>query len=83
MDDKERHKLEFGHLIQNVLEDAQARLVFRAQTYIDNDIQKYQPKPEDYEMHAAAGKILLLKGWVYMYDYRRNIFHTFFSSEWG
>ncbi|KAI7847278.1 Sec34-like family-domain-containing protein [Circinella umbellata] len=54
MNDNERHKLEFGHLIQNVLEDAQARLVFRAQTYIDNDIQKYQPNSKDYEMHAAT-----------------------------
>ncbi|KAI9246933.1 Sec34-like family-domain-containing protein [Phascolomyces articulosus] len=53
-DDNERHKLEFGHLIQNVLEDSQGRLVFRAQTYIDNDIQKYQPTPEDYEVYAAT-----------------------------
>ncbi|KAI9489876.1 Sec34-like family-domain-containing protein [Zychaea mexicana] len=51
-DNDSRPKLEFGHLIQNVLEDSQGRLVFRAQTYIDNDIQKYQPKQEDYEIHA-------------------------------
>lgn len=47
MDDK--NEVKFGHLIQNVLEDAQGRLVFRAQMFIHNDIQNYQPKPQDFE----------------------------------
>ncbi|KAI8137696.1 Sec34-like family-domain-containing protein [Fennellomyces sp. T-0311] len=60
-DETSRHKLEFGHLIENVLEDSQGRLVFRAQTYIDNDIQKYQPKSEDYEIVPAVTPKLLTK----------------------
>ncbi|KAJ8655596.1 hypothetical protein O0I10_008684 [Lichtheimia ornata] len=52
--DEQQHSLEFGHLIANVLEDAQAKLVFRAQTYIHNEIQNYQPKAEDFELHKAA-----------------------------
>lgn len=31
------------------MEDAQGRLVFRSQMFIHNDIQNYQPKPEDFE----------------------------------
>lgn len=31
------------------MEDAQGRLVFRAQMFIHNDIQNYQAKPEDFE----------------------------------
>ncbi|EPB84249.1 hypothetical protein HMPREF1544_08969 [Mucor circinelloides 1006PhL] len=45
----ENDLVKFGHLIQNVLEDAQGRLVFRAQMFIHNDIQNYQPKPQDFE----------------------------------
>lgn len=30
------------------MEDTQARLVFRAQMYIHNDIQNYQSKPQDF-----------------------------------
>ncbi|KAI9314096.1 Sec34-like family-domain-containing protein [Dichotomocladium elegans] len=53
-DNDSQHMLEFGHLIANVLEDAQGRLVFRAQAYIHNEIQSYQPKPEDYELRAVS-----------------------------
>lgn len=31
------------------MEDAQGRLVFRSQMFIHNDIQNYQPKPQDFE----------------------------------
>ncbi|CEP06997.1 hypothetical protein [Parasitella parasitica] len=47
MDDK--NDVKFGHLIQNILQDTQARLVFRAQMFIHNDIQNYQAKPQDFE----------------------------------
>ncbi|KAI7904190.1 Sec34-like family-domain-containing protein [Cokeromyces recurvatus] len=47
---EDKDEVKFGHLIQNILEDAQARLVFRAQMFIYNDIQNYQAKPEDFEM---------------------------------
>ncbi|KAI8330814.1 Sec34-like family-domain-containing protein [Choanephora cucurbitarum] len=46
----DKNEVKFGHLIQNILEDAQARLVFRAQMFIQNDIQVYQPKPQDFEL---------------------------------
>jgi hypothetical protein len=51
-----RKEIMFGHLIQDVLEDAQSRLVFRAQTYIHNDIQRHQLKPDDLHMgHGSHG----------------------------
>ncbi|ORX59004.1 Sec34-domain-containing protein [Hesseltinella vesiculosa] len=43
----DRREPDFGHLIQNVLEDAQSRLVFRAQRYIQTDIHSYQNQPDD------------------------------------
>ncbi|KAL1927436.1 hypothetical protein VTP01DRAFT_3673 [Rhizomucor pusillus] len=46
--------LDFGYLLQNILEDAQGKLVFRAQAYIHNDIQNYVPKPEDFLLRAAS-----------------------------
>ncbi|KAG9299881.1 hypothetical protein G9A89_005410 [Geosiphon pyriformis] len=39
--------LQFSYLIKNVLQDTQQRLVFRAQTYIDNNIKKFVPEPSD------------------------------------
>lgn len=45
----DKNEVKFGHLIQNIMEDAQARLVFRAQMYIHNDIQTYQSKPQDFD----------------------------------
>ncbi|CAO3589282.1 unnamed protein product [Absidia cylindrospora] len=52
-DTSARKDIIFGHLIQDVLEDAQSRLVFRAQTYVHNDIQRYQLKPEDLQLSRA------------------------------
>ncbi|GAA5814892.1 hypothetical protein MFLAVUS_008395 [Mucor flavus] len=46
---EDKNEVKFGHLIQNVMEDAQGRLVFRSQMFIHNDIQNYQPKPQDFE----------------------------------
>ncbi|CAJ0869727.1 7890_t:CDS:10 [Entrophospora sp. SA101] len=44
---KEGQGLQFSYLIRNVLQDAQQRLVFRAQTYIRSEIQNYIAKPSD------------------------------------
>jgi hypothetical protein len=51
----EKREVRFGHLIQNIMEDTQGRLVFRAQMFIQNDIQNYQSKPEDFEIHRNTG----------------------------
>lgn len=40
-------QLDFGHLIQNVLQDAQTRIVFLAQSIIEEEIRNFSPKPED------------------------------------
>ncbi|KAG0181129.1 Golgi transport complex subunit 3 [Apophysomyces sp. BC1021] len=55
-DKSEKRDLMFGHLIRNIYEDAQGRLVFRAQMFIHNDIQNYQPKPEDYEIRMPCAQ---------------------------
>lgn len=41
-------KLDVGNLIyMNILQDGQARLVFRAQTYIRTELEQFQPTAED------------------------------------
>jgi len=40
-------QLHISHLLQMVLQDAQTRLFFKAQSVIQADIRYYTPKPED------------------------------------
>lgn len=40
-------KLHISHLLQMVLQDAQTRLFFKAQSLIQAEIRYYVPKPED------------------------------------
>lgn len=39
--------LHISHLLQMVLQDAQTRLFFKAQSVIQSEIRYYVPKPED------------------------------------
>jgi len=39
--------LAFSYLVRNILQDTQGRLVFRAESYIHNDIEKYIPTTAD------------------------------------
>jgi conserved oligomeric Golgi complex subunit 3 len=48
-------KLHISHLLQMVLQDAQTRLVFKAQSVIQSEIRYYSPKPEDL---AYPGKLV-------------------------
>jgi hypothetical protein len=41
------NQLDFTPLIQPTLEDAQTRLVFRAQAILRDEIENYRPKPKD------------------------------------
>ena len=45
--ERERQGLQFSHLIRNVLQDTQQRLVFRVQPFIRNEIQNFVPQPSD------------------------------------
>ncbi|EEH36789.1 hypothetical protein PAAG_07207 [Paracoccidioides lutzii Pb01] len=49
-------QLNFSVLIQPALEDAQTRLVFRAQTILRDEIEKYKPRPEDLDYPARNRK---------------------------
>ncbi|KLO14272.1 Sec34-domain-containing protein [Schizopora paradoxa] len=40
-------RLHIGHMLQSVLQDAQTRLFFKAQTVVQSDIRNYSAKPED------------------------------------
>ncbi|EPS44581.1 hypothetical protein H072_1414 [Dactylellina haptotyla CBS 200.50] len=43
----DRSQLDFGRLVQSPLQDAQARIIFRAQNVIRDDIENFVPKPEE------------------------------------
>ena len=45
-------QLDFSVLIQPALEDAQTRLVFRAQAILRDEIERYKPRPEDIDYPA-------------------------------
>lgn len=42
--------LDYSELFQPMLNDAQSRLIFRVQNYIDNKLLKYKPTPEDLQL---------------------------------
>ncbi|KAK2739476.1 Golgi transport complex subunit 3 [Onygenales sp. PD_40] len=52
-------QLDFSVLIQPALEDAQTRLVFRAQAILRDEIEKYKPRPEDIDYPARNRKVSL------------------------
>ncbi|OAX84250.1 hypothetical protein ACJ72_01390 [Emergomyces africanus] len=52
-------QLDFSVLIQPALEDAQTRLVFRAQAILRDEIEKYKPRPEDLDYPARNRKVLV------------------------
>jgi hypothetical protein len=41
------HRLQISHLLKMVLQDAQTRLFFKAQSVIQSDIRHFVPKAED------------------------------------
>ncbi|CAK5268613.1 unnamed protein product, partial [Mycena citricolor] len=48
--DQKKHSLgtlHISHLLEMILQDAQTRLFFKAQSVIQSDIRSYAPKPED------------------------------------
>lgn len=44
------NKIEYGELFEPMLNDSQARLIFRIQNFIDNKLLKYKPNPEDLQL---------------------------------
>ncbi|KAE8382600.1 Sec34-like family-domain-containing protein [Aspergillus bertholletiae] len=46
------NQLDFSTLIQPVLEDVQTRLVFRAQAFLRDEIERYKPRPDDLDYPA-------------------------------
>lgn len=44
------NKIEYAELFEPMLNDSQARLIFRIQNFIDNKLLKYKPSPEDLQL---------------------------------
>jgi len=55
-------RLDFGHVIQPALEDAQTRLVFLAMAVLRAEIQYYKPKPEDLDYPRTNQGVALSGG---------------------
>ena len=52
-------QLDFSILIQPALEDAQTRLVFRAQAFLRDEIERYKPRPEDLQYPIRNQEVLV------------------------
>jgi len=46
-DRKIERRLHIGHLLKMVLQDAQTRLIFKAQAVVQSEIRHYVPTPDD------------------------------------
>ena len=66
----EGQRLQFGHLVKNVLQDTQQRLVFRAQAYIQSSIQKFIPQEEDLNYPARLKSSLYSVHYIYNFYIR-------------
>ena len=55
MEPVDSHEFNFSPLIRPALEDAQTRLVFRAQAILRDDIENFKPKPADLELPLRKG----------------------------
>ena len=53
------NQLDFAQLVHPALEDAQARLVFRAQTILRDEIERFKPKKEDLDYPARNRRVSL------------------------
>ncbi|KAG0700811.1 Sec34-like family-domain-containing protein [Suillus ampliporus] len=62
-------QLHISHLLQMVLQDAQTRLFFKAQSVIQADIRYYTPKPEDL---AYPDKLVAARKPVSQYDIKEK-----------
>ena len=65
-DGKLGHRLQTSHLLKMVLQDAQTRLFFKAQSVIQSDIRHFVPKAED----LAYPDVLVGKCFSHIYIYR-------------
>lgn len=53
------NQLDFSVLVQPILEDVQTRLVFRAQSILRDEIERYKPRPEDIDYPARNRRVPL------------------------
>jgi hypothetical protein len=68
------HRLQISHLLKMVLQDAQTRLFFKAQSVIQSDIRHFVPKVED----LAYPDVLV--GMCFPYRERYQNEHIFFDQ---
>ncbi|KAL4979205.1 Sec34-like family-domain-containing protein [Aspergillus desertorum] len=54
------NQLDFSALIQPALEDAQTRLVFRAQAFLRDEIERFKPRPEDLDYPVRNERLSIL-----------------------
>jgi conserved oligomeric Golgi complex subunit 3 len=50
------NKLDFGILVQQVMEDTQTRLLFRAQAILRNEIENYKPTAQDLDYPSQTSR---------------------------
>lgn len=56
---QDTNQLDFSILIQPALQDVQTRLVFRAQAFLRDEIERYKPRPEDIDYPMRSKQVSL------------------------
>lgn len=76
-------QIKYGLLFQPILDDAQGRLIFRIQKYVDEKLMRYDPKPEDLKIGHRKKSSVQSKNEketsILDIDYPENLFpHVYF-----
>lgn len=69
--------LHISHLLQMVLQDAQTRLFFKAQSVVQSEIRYYVPKPEDL---AYPDKLVGMCFWFFVSPFRQKA-HRYLAAR--
>lgn len=50
----DRTQLDFGHLVQTIMDDTQSQITMRAHVIVRNEIEHFSPKPDDLDYPAKC-----------------------------
>lgn len=71
-------EVNFGALYKSIVEEVQARLIFRIQLYVDNILMKYQPKAEDLQLGRRRSSSTQAEVNILDVDFKENLFESLY-----
>lgn len=71
-------EVNFGKLYKSIVDDVQARLMFRIQIYIDHVLKRYQPKAEDLQLGRRRSSTTQAEANILDVDFAENLFDSLY-----